>query len=80
MLVLTRKLGESITIGNNIKITIIASNSSQVKLGIEAPVDISIYRTEIYQRIMVENQKAAADKTIDAAALRALWRQHVRKS
>lgn len=51
MLILTRRLGESITIGQNIKIVVIDINSNQVKIGIEAPRDIEIYREEIYDKI-----------------------------
>ena len=51
MLVLTRKLGESITIGENIKILIVDIEGSQVKIGIEAPRSIEVYREELYQKI-----------------------------
>ncbi len=51
MLVLTRRLGEAITIGDNIRIVIVDISGHQVKLGIEAPKDIEIYREELYTRI-----------------------------
>ncbi len=51
MLVLTRRIGESIVIGDNIKMTILNVKGNQVRIGIEAPKDISIHREEIYQRI-----------------------------
>ncbi len=75
MLVLTRKLGESITIGDHIRITVIALKGNQVKLGIEAPADTQVHREEVYTRIIDENQKAAASTHADVSTLRDLWRQ-----
>jgi len=51
MLVLTRRLGESITIGNDIKIFVVDIDGNQVKLGIDAPRDVEIYREELFQKI-----------------------------
>jgi len=51
MLVLTRRLGEAITIGENVRVVIVDIDGSQVKLGIEAPREIDIYREELYLRI-----------------------------
>lgn len=55
MLILTRKLGEKINIGDDITVTLIEIRGSQVKLGIEAPKTIEIHRQEIYDRIREEN-------------------------
>jgi len=60
MLILTRKLGERITIGNDIVIALLEIKGAQVKLGIEAPKGISIHRQEIYERIKRENLIASA--------------------
>jgi carbon storage regulator len=60
MLVLTRKLGESIRIGDNIILKVVDLDSRHVKLGIDAPKSISVNREEIYERIQKEN-KAASD-------------------
>jgi carbon storage regulator len=61
MLVLSRKNGESIKIGESIEITIISSKNDQVKVGIKAPSNIEIYRSEIYDQILTENQQASKD-------------------
>ncbi|MFZ5515334.1 MAG: carbon storage regulator CsrA [Candidatus Zhuqueibacterota bacterium] len=59
MLILTRKLNESITIGDDVKITVLEIEKGHVRLGIEAPRHISIHREEVYERIREENHKAA---------------------
>lgn len=51
MLVLTRRLGEAITIGDDIKIIIVEVDNNQVKLGVEAPREIEIYREELYEKV-----------------------------
>ncbi|EEX50778.1 TPA: carbon storage regulator CsrA [Pasteurella multocida] len=51
MLILTRKVGESLLIGDDISITILNIRGNQVKIGIKAPKDVSVHREEIYQRI-----------------------------
>lgn len=58
MLVLTRKIGESIQIGEDIEITISAIKGDQVKIGINAPKNIEIHRKEIYMGIQKENNEA----------------------
>jgi len=59
MLILTRKLGESITIENDIKITVLGIYGKQVKLGIVAPDNVSVHREEIFKRIQEENKSAS---------------------
>ena len=51
MLVLTRRLGEAITIGDNVKLIVVEIDGNQVKLGIEAPREIEIYREELFEKI-----------------------------
>ena len=60
MLVLTRKPGEGIIIGDNITIKIIEMKSGGIRIGIDAPRDTKIYREEVYDRIRQENIDAAA--------------------
>jgi carbon storage regulator len=59
MLILTRKLGENIRIGDKIKVTILDIKGGQVKLGIEAPPEVAVHREEIYERIREENERAS---------------------
>ncbi len=59
MLVLTRKVDQSITLGSNIKITVFGIKGNQVRIGIDAPRETQVYRTEIYESIVEENFRAA---------------------
>ncbi|WP_115911308.1 carbon storage regulator CsrA [Haemophilus parainfluenzae] len=52
MLILTRKVGESVLIGDDISITVLSVRGNQVKLGVQAPKEVSVHRKEIYQRIL----------------------------
>jgi carbon storage regulator len=61
VLVLTRKNGESIKIGDDIEITIVSSKNDQVKIGIKAPRNVDIFRQEVYEQILQENQQATKD-------------------
>ena len=63
MLILTRKVGESVLIGNDISITILSVHGNQVKLGVEAPKEVSVHREEIYQRI-----KQMKDEQLDSSS------------
>jgi carbon storage regulator len=65
MLILTRKLGEKINIGDDITITLVEIKGTQVKLGIEAPKHIEIHRQEVYERIREENLSSSDINDID---------------
>ncbi len=66
MLVLSRKIGEVITIGNSITVTILSFDRGIVRVGIEAPKNIAVHRREVYDKIIEMNKQAVKS---DAAAL-----------
>lgn len=65
MLVLTRKSGEGIVIGDEIQVKVLAIDGERVKLGIEAPRDLSVHREEVYLEIEAENRKAKLAGELD---------------
>lgn len=73
MLTLSRKIGESIMIGNDIEITILDVKGDQVKIGINAPKAVPVYRKEIYVQIQNVN-KEAADSEVSLEALKNLFK------
>lgn len=58
MLALTRKKGESLVVNNNIEITVLEIRGDQIKIGIQAPKEVPIYRKEVYMQIQKENEEA----------------------
>jgi len=69
MLVLTRKPGEGIVIGDDIKIVIVEAKGGAIRVGIDAPPHKKIYRQEIYDRICQENKEATQWNIADLSAL-----------
>jgi len=65
MLVLTRKLGQSIIINDNISVTVLEVKGEAVRIGIEAPKDVTIYRHELYEEIKKENQITAEQSSLE---------------
>ncbi|NCF29022.1 MAG: carbon storage regulator CsrA [Gammaproteobacteria bacterium] len=57
MLILTRKVGESIMIGDSVEVKVLGLRAGQIKLGIEAPKDLKVHREEIYERIRAEQEE-----------------------
>lgn len=51
MLILTRRMGESIRIGDNVTITVLGVKGSQIRIGVDAPREVEVHREEIYQRV-----------------------------
>ena len=60
MLILARRIGESIMIGDQVEISVVDIKGDQVKLGIKAPSQVKVYRREVYAAIQEENRAAAA--------------------
>ena len=69
MLVLSRTRDESIVIGDNVVVTVVDVRGDKVKLGIEAPQDISVHRREVYDAIRRENEQAAKLRPEEARGL-----------
>lgn len=62
MLILTRRVGETLMIGDSVTVTVLGVKGNQVRLGITAPRDVTVHREEIFQRIHPEGEAAAAPK------------------
>ncbi|GAA3412797.1 carbon storage regulator CsrA [Paenibacillus hodogayensis] len=78
MLVLTRKKGESIMIGDHIEVVVLGSEGDSVKIGIKAPISVQVYRSEIYEMIQQSNQEA----TISVPSIEELskWKNNTAKN
>lgn len=80
MLVLTRKVGEGIIIGDNVRITIVEVRGGGVRIGIEAPAAAKIHRQEVYDRIFQENKEASQWDLADLNELSANLQQSRKES
>jgi flagellar assembly factor FliW len=72
LLILTRKIGEGVTIGGEVRVVVLELRGKQVRLGIEAPVGVVVLRDEIFQRLLQENRQAAVFVFSDLQALQQL--------
>jgi len=63
MLILTRRVGETLMIGDNVTVTVLRVKGNQVRLGVNAPKDVSVHREEIFERIQQEETDEAKDST-----------------
>jgi carbon storage regulator len=75
MLILTRRPGESLQLGDDIKITILSIQGRQIKIGLEVPGDMPVYREEVYLRILEHNRLAASASDQDLLAATQLWQK-----
>ncbi len=73
MLILTRRPGESLYVGDDIRITVLSIQGKQVKIGISLPKDMVVYREEVYRRVMEENRLALATSNEDLLVAAELW-------
>lgn len=73
MLILTRRLGESIQIGDDIRITFLDIKGKQIRMGIEAPKDVMVHREEVYRMIQEQNLQAASLAGMDNENLACVW-------
>ena len=63
-MVLTRKAGESINIGDDIRLTVLSVRGQNVRMGIVAPKEVTVHREEIYEKIVEENRRAATHASL----------------
>jgi carbon storage regulator len=65
MLILTRRTGEKLMIGNNVEVAVLGIKGNQVRIGIQAPKDVSVHRQEIYQKIVEERKSKVLSGCIE---------------
>jgi carbon storage regulator len=73
MLILSRRPGESVHLGDDIKITILSIKGQQIKVGLEVPEHMPVYREEIYQKVQTQNASALELDNNDLIMAAALW-------
>jgi carbon storage regulator len=66
MLILTRRVGETVMIGNDVTVTVLGVKGNQVRIGVNAPKDVAVHREEIYERIKREEDQDGSTPSMDA--------------
>lgn len=79
MLILTRRSGESLYLGTDIRITVLGMQGKQVKLGLDVPANTTVYREEVYKRVIEENRQALASSNEDVMVAAELWKSKKEK-
>lgn len=80
MLILTRRPGESLYLGDTIKLKVLSIQGKQIKLGLELPEDMTVYREEVYLKIKEQNSQALEASGQDLLAAAALWQEEQKSS
>ena len=62
MLILTRRIGETVVVGDEIRVTVLGVKGNQVRIGVKAPAEVPVHREEIFQRIKAEQAQARVSK------------------
>jgi carbon storage regulator len=79
MLILTRRPGESLYLGENIKLKVLSIQGKQIKLGLDVPEDMTVYREEVYLKIKEQNSLALEASQQDLLAAASLWQEEAKK-
>lgn len=79
MLILSRRPGESLYVGDNIKVTVLSVQGKQIKIGLEVPRDMTVYREEVYKKVQEQNQTAVESSDADLLAVTSLWDRKTKK-
>lgn len=79
MLILTRRPGESLYVGEDIKITVLSVQGRQIKIGLDVPPEMTVYREEVYRRVQEQNRQALEATEADLLAATQLWQGKKKK-